>query len=134
MADKKLYVQTADDVAPVAAQCAALGKASDAAKMNNLFQLGEEQSLVAKLAARRVQEGIGHRKVTMAWLLGGDVEGADEDGPAAKKAKTDDSKIETLENYLKVALEFIVKLHVKVPETAKYFQEGVAPSFVIYSV
>ena len=133
MADTKLPCLTADDAAPITKMCHLLGKASDERKLLNLSQLGEEQSFVAKLAARRVQEGIGHRKVTLAWLHGGDVDGADEDGPAAKKAKTDDSRIETLENYVEVLLEFLLKIEMKVPEAAALFKKGVAPSLALDS-
>jgi hypothetical protein len=135
MADSKLYVQTADDVAPITAQCAALGKASDGAKMNNLFVLTEQHSLIAKLAARKVQEGIGHRDASQAMLDGGAVDGAA--GGPAKKAKTEDSEDwKSMYNDLllkfQVVLEFVVKFQ-QVPGAGAYFQPGVAPPIVLDS-
>jgi hypothetical protein len=135
MADSKLLtVQTADAVAPITNQCDALRAASRSRKVNNLASAAEEESLAKELAARGVQETIGHAKVTKALLGGGDVDGADGSSPA-KKAKTEkdyESMYNDLVLKFQVVLEFVVKFQ-QVPGAGAYFQPGVAPPIALDS-
>ena len=128
MADSKLTVQTADALAPITAQCDAIGAASDSRKVNNLASAAEQESLAKKLAARGVQETIGLGKVTQAMLDGGAVDGADGSSPA-KKAKTE-KDFESMYYDLLLEVKVLVRwsLDLKgLPGADKYFSERVAP-------